>query len=192
MMRARSMRWTHLGSLFIASLLVAACGASGSTPPAAASDRFAVASTAKVDNQGRGLDVGDLAPDFMMTQSNGKTSRLSDWKGRPVVINFWATWCTPCQEEMPLLIEAHRTHSADGLIMLGVNAQESAEQAKKFVDKFQIPFAVVLDSRGEVMQLYTVRGLPTTVFIDREGRIVARYAGLLSRKVLDEFLVQIQ
>ncbi len=191
-MRASSMRHAWLGLLLTVALIIGGCGAAEEAPPATVAGDFAVASTSRVDNKGRGLDVGNLAPDFVLKHSDGKTSKLSDWHGRPIVMNFWATWCAPCQEEMPALVEAYRTHSADGLIMVGVNAQESAEQAKKFVDKFQMPFPVVLDSRGEVMQLYMVRGLPTTIFIDREGRIAARYAGLLNRKLLDEFVSKIK
>lgn len=183
--------WVSL--LLTAALVVAGCGAvDDASSREAAGSGLAVASTAKVNNQGRGLDVGNLAPEFVLKHADGETSNLSDWLGQPVIMNFWASWCAPCKEEMPALIDAYRAHEADGLVVLGVNAQESAEQAKTFVDKFQMPFPVALDSRGEVMQLYMVRGLPTTIFIDREGRIAMRYAGLLTEELLDEFVAKIK
>jgi len=77
-------------------------------------------------------------------------------------------------------------------MIVGVNAQETASQAAAFVDDFGITFPVVLDIRGEVQQLYSVRGLPTTVFIDREGRVVERWPGLLDRRALEESLAEIQ
>lgn len=174
----------------VASLLVAGCGAAA---PATTENSagFAVASTAKVDNRSTGLNVGDQAPDFVLLQADGETTRLSDLRGQPVVMNFWASWCVPCREEMPEIIRAYQAHQDESLAVLGINAQESAEQAKGFVDELQIPFPVVLDTRGEVMQLYQVRGLPTTWFIDREGRIVARHAGLLTQSLLEKYLAEI-
>lgn len=171
---------------------LALAGCAGEQPATLGTGALAVASTAKVNNQGRGLEVGDLAPDFTLTDANGEVSRLSDWQGQPVVINFWASWCAPCKEEMPEFVKAHQANQDSGLVVLGVNAQESAAQAQEFVDKFAMPFHVALDTRGDVMQVYNVRGLPTTIFIDREGRIAARYAGLLNEELLGEFIAAIK
>lgn len=175
----------------VAALAVAGCGAAAPTATGEGSGGFAVASTAKVNNRDAGLNVGDQAPDFVLLQADGNATKLSDLRGQPVVMNFWASWCVPCREEMPEIIRAYQAHQDQSLAVLGINAQESAEQARRFVDNLQIPFPVVLDIHGEVMQLYQVRGLPTTWFIDREGRIVARHAGLLTKPLLEKYLAEI-
>ena len=176
------------------SLGVAGCGAAdpvseNSGGPAAAG--LPDATVRGVDNKNRGMEEGQLAPDFVMKAQDGTKTRLSDWRGRPVVVNFWATWCAPCKAEMPEFVAAYEKHQADGLVILGVNAQESAQQAAAFVEKFGMRFPVTLDSRGEVQNLYLVRGLPTTIFIDREGVVSARWAGLLTPELLEEFLAEI-
>lgn len=153
---------------------------------------LAEATTRGVDNRERGLEVGQLAPDFVLQFADGRETRLSDWQGQPVVLNFWASWCAPCKEEMPEFVAAHRRYQDDGLVVVGVNAQETTAQAAEFVRRFDMDFPVALDSRGDVQQLYNVRGLPTTVFIDRAGRIVNRWAGLLDQRTLEAQLAEIR
>jgi succinate dehydrogenase hydrophobic membrane anchor protein len=110
----------------------------------------------------------------------GRSQTLAAYAGRVVVLNFWATWCAPCREEMPEFVAAYDRYQDDGLVIVGVNAQETASQAAGFMDNFNMTFPVALDARGDVQQLYNVRGLPTTVFIDREGRVAERWAGLFA------------
>ncbi len=135
-----------------------------------------MASIRGIDNEGRGLEIGQLAPDFEMQYPDGRKVKLSDFKGKPVIVNFWATWCAPCEAELPEFVQTYEKYKDQGLVILGVNAQEFGEDANKFVEKYNLSFPVTLDSRGEVMGLYGVRGLPTTLFIDPEGR-VARTLG---------------
>ena len=176
-----------------AALWLAGCGRVASQEVTATGlPNLAEASTRGVNNANRGLEKGQLAPDFAMQFPDGRRTRLSDWQGQPVVLNFWATWCAPCREEMPAFVDLFHERQEEGLMIVGVNAQETASQAAAFVDDFGITFPVVLDSRGEVQQLYSVRGLPTTVFIDREGRVVERWPGLLDRRALEESLAEIQ
>ncbi|MCS6844654.1 MAG: TlpA family protein disulfide reductase [Caldilineales bacterium] len=188
--------WRRLTLAAAAALLVVAlsagCGGGGGPAANSGDGSLPVASTARIDNRGRGLEKGDLAPDFALSYPDGTRTRLSDLKGQAVVMNFWASWCAPCKEEMPGFAKAHRRYSDEGVVIIGINAQETAEQAQKFLDQVAVPFTVALDTRGEVMQAYNVRGLPTTVFIDREGRIAVRYAGLLSEQQLEAFIAQIK
>jgi peroxiredoxin len=179
--------------LLAAALLVAGCGGAASDEVVAAGlPNLAEATTRGVNNAQRGLEPGQLAPNFTLQFADGRKTQLSDWQGQPVVLNFWATWCAPCREEMPEFVAAYDRYQDDGLVIVGVNAQESASQAAGFMGDFGMAFPVALDTRGDVQQLYNVRGLPTTVFIDREGRIVERWAGLLSAAALEELLAEIR
>ncbi len=180
--------------LLAAALLAAGCGGSAASDDvvAAGLPNLAEVTTRGVNNAQRGLEVGQLAPDFILQFADGTKTKLSDWQGQPVVLNFWATWCAPCREEMPEFVAAYERYQDDGLVIVGVNAQESASQAAGFIEDFNMAFPVALDARGDVQQLYNVRGLPTTVFIDREGRIVERWAGLLRASALEELLAEIR
>jgi peroxiredoxin len=175
-------------------LLAAGCGggAANDEVVAAGLPNLAEATTRGVNNAQRGLEPGQLAPDFTLQFADGTKTQLSDWQGQPIVLNFWATWCAPCREEMPEFVAAYDRYQDDGLVIVGVNAQESASQAAEFMGNFGMDFPVALDERGDVQQLYNVRGLPTTVFIDREGRIVERWAGLLRASALEELLAEIR
>jgi peroxiredoxin len=182
-----------LSILLAAALLVAGCGGAASDEVVAAGlPNLAEATTRGVNNAQRGLEPGQLAPNFTLQFADGRKTQLSDWQGQPVVLNFWATWCAPCREEMPEFVAAYDRYQDDGLVIVGVNAQESASQAAGFMGDFGMAFPVALDTRGDVQQLYNVRGLPTTVFIDREGRIVERWAGLLRASALEELLAEIR
>ncbi|HSN78585.1 MAG TPA: TlpA disulfide reductase family protein [Anaerolineae bacterium] len=181
--------------LLAAALLVAGCGggsAANDEVVATGLPNLAEATTRGVNNAQRGLEPGQLAPDFTLQFPDGTKTQLSDWQGQPVVLNFWATWCAPCREEMPEFVAAYDRYQDDGLVVVGVNAQETASQAAAFMGDFNMGFPVALDTRGDVQQLYNVRGLPTTVFIDREGRIVERWAGLLRAPALEELLAEIR
>lgn len=180
-------------ALLVSAWFMAACdsndpgGASASGP----ARNIAVASLDAIDNTDRGLDDDQLAPDFRLIYANGEQINVSDWLGQPVILNFWATWCAPCRAEMPELVDAYEAHSDQGLVIVGVNVLESEEKAQEFMAQFDMDFPVVLDGRGELQQLYQVRGLPTTLFIDREGRIAVRWAGLLTTQLLEQFLQEI-
>jgi len=178
-----------LAAVIIAQF-VAACSAQSPGSDKAGAD-LPVASIRGIDNKDRGLDVGQLAPDFEMQYPDGRKVKLSDFKGKPVIVNFWATWCAPCEAELPEFVQTYDKYKDQGLVILGVNAQESGEDANKFVEKYSLSFPVTLDSRGEVMGLYAVRGLPTTLFIDPEGRVAVRWAGILTKPMIEEYLGQI-
>ncbi len=115
--------------------------------------------------------VGFPAPDFSLSNLDGQSVRLADWRGQPLVLNFWATWCPPCRAEMPALQAAAQAYGDQGVRVLGVNQAEDPNPVVGFMQTLGLDFPVLLDRDAAVSQLYRVRSLPTTFFIDREGVI---------------------
>lgn len=132
--------------------------------------------------------VGYGAPDFTLTNLDGKSVHLRDFRGRVVVINFWATWCEPCRTEMPILQSAYRVNQLLGLEILAVNFDESRSEVQEFRDQMSLGFTMLLDPGGVIQRLYRVSGYPTTFFVDREGVIRAQHVGHLNESQLDEYL----
>jgi peroxiredoxin len=126
---------------------------------------------------------GSLAPDFLLEDLPGGEARLSDYRGHPVVLNFWATWCKPCRQEMPQFVEAYDKYRSEGLVVIGLNLQEGKAVIKPFVDDYGMDFPVLIDRDGEVGDRYRLLGLPTTFFIDRDGVIRSIFTGPLEDEV---------
>lgn len=120
---------------------------------------------------GQGLSVGDPAPDFQLNSLDGQTVSLSDFKGSPVLLNFWASWCGPCVKEMPYLQQIYDDWQVMGLTLLAVNIMESPSKVEDFMQSQGLTFPVLLDSEGEIAGQYVEEGIPTTFFIDTEGII---------------------
>ena len=120
---------------------------------------------------------GALAPDFLLPTLDGKTVRLSDLRGKGVVINFWATWCPPCRKEMPQLVAAYQRYRNEGLEVVAVNVGEPEDRVRQFAEEFGMRFTVALDKIGAVARTYSLLGLPTTFFVDRQGVIRIVHAG---------------
>lgn len=135
-----------------------------------------------------GLEVGQLAPDFEISTTDGRRVRLSDFRGRPVVVNFHALWCTSCLVEMPELKAAQEERGLDSFAVLAINAGETRERAIEFEDFLEAPFTFALDLDLKISDLYRVRGLPATVFIDAEGVVQTWYAGYTGVERMDLFL----
>jgi len=114
---------------------------------------------------------GQTAPDFALKSSTGENLRLSEYRGDVVMINFWATWCGPCRQEMPLLDELYSRYQRVGFNLLGVNIDDDAGRAMQMLDELGVSFPVLFDTRKEVSKLYDVQAMPVTVLVDREGRI---------------------
>lgn len=115
--------------------------------------------------------AGQPAPDFALKSATGENLRLSEYRGDVVMINFWATWCGPCRQEMPLLDELYSRYQRVGFNLLGVNIDDDSGRAMQMVSDLGISFPVLFDSRKEVSKLYAVEAMPVTVLVDREGRI---------------------
>lgn len=115
--------------------------------------------------------TGQAAPDFALKSSSGENLRLSEYRGDVVMVNFWATWCGPCRQEMPLLDELYSRYERVGFSLLGVNIDDDSRKAMRMVSELGVSFPVLFDARKEVSKLYEVDAMPVTVLIDREGTI---------------------
>ena len=129
--------------------------------------------------------VGDLAPNFELESLDGDEVFLSDFRGQPVVLNFWAKWCRPCRAEMPQLVAAHDKYRDEGLVIIGLNLQEGRSVIEPFVEEFGVDFTVLLDRDGDVENEYRLLGLPETFFIDRDGVIRSIYRGSFEEEIQD-------
>lgn len=117
-----------------------------------------------------------VAPDFELKRLNGDgTLRLSSLRGRVVVLNFWASWCIPCKSEAPLLEAAWQRYRRQGLVVLGVDAQDFKSDARHFIRRYGLTYPSVADGSGSTLDRYGVSGFPETWFIDRRGRLVAEH-----------------
>lgn len=129
----------------------------------------------------RGAEVravpGHPAPSFAAAELNGGQVELDSYKGKGVLLNFWASWCTPCVNELPLLNEAYKLTGVD---MIAINVGEKPEAVQKFVERYELAFPVALDPELDLKRMYRAAGLPLTVLIDGEGRLIERYEGELT------------
>lgn len=143
-----------------------------------------------------GLDVAAResrpAPDFVLQTLAGGELRLSDLQGKPVLVNFWATWCTSCRSEIPDLIDAYERYQSQGLMIIGVNLREGAARVRSFVDDFEITFPIAFDRSGEVAQTWRIggpnEGVPSSYFIDRNGVVRKVVFGGMSARVIEDNL----
>ncbi|HXF97601.1 MAG TPA: TlpA disulfide reductase family protein [Gaiellaceae bacterium] len=121
------------------------------------------------------------APDFTLERLDREGSlTLSDLRGRAVVLNFWASWCAPCKEEAPFLERMWREYRAKGLVVVGVDAKDFRRDARAFARRFGLTFPLVYDGPGDILPAYGVTGFPETFVLDREGRVVAAFAGAVN------------
>jgi peroxiredoxin len=132
-----------------------------------------------------GTEAGQIAPDFELERVDGGEAWLTDFRGHPVVLNFWATWCQPCRQEMPQLVNAYDKNKDEGLVIIGLNLQEGRDLIRPFAEDFGIDFPILIDRDGDVGDQYRLLGLPTTYFIDANGVIVSIFRGPLEDKVKD-------
>jgi len=124
--------------------------------------------------------VSSPAPDFTLKSLSGKNLKLSEMAGNVVLINFWASWCGPCREEMPLLNDLHNKYQPLGFTVLGINVEEQTEMARGFLKDYPVDFPVLLDDKNQVSKLYEVVAMPTTVVVDRDGKLRFLHKGYKS------------
>lgn len=137
-----------------------------------------------------GLAVGELAPDFELETLDGKKVKLSDYKGKKVILNFWATWCPPCKAEIPHMQKYYEEFAKeDNFEILAVNLtsyKENVKYVKKFIKTYEMTFPVLLDTEGEQMNAYDIHIIPTTYFLDTEGVIQKKVRGPVDQDSMQE------
>ncbi len=118
------------------------------------------------------------APDFSLKDLTGKKVEIKDYKGKIIFLNFWATWCGPCKEEMPSLEVLHEKFKGEKFVLLTVSVDyEGLKPVQEFLNKQHYTFPVLLDPNGEILDLFEVKGIPTTFIIDKKGRVIGRAIG---------------
>jgi cytochrome c biogenesis protein CcmG, thiol:disulfide interchange protein DsbE len=141
---------------------------------------------------GTGGDVGSAAPDFQVPALDGGGDvHLADFRGRPVIVNFWASWCNPCRQEFPLLQQALRDHRANGLAVVGVTYQDIPGDSRDFVKKRNATWPQGVDDNGEVAQAFGVRAIPQSFFVRPDGTIAARVFGITTATALADPLAKL-
>lgn len=115
--------------------------------------------------------MGEPAPDFTLKSNTGSNLRLSEQRGSVVLINFWASWCGPCRKEMPLLEQLYKKYSPLGFTMLGVNVDKDISLADKILRDIPVSFPILYDPQGDISKTYDVDAMPTTVIVDRDGKM---------------------
>lgn len=139
------------------------------------------------DERGK-LKVGDQAPNFVLTDVEGNKHRLSDYRGKGVFLNFWGTWCKPCEKEMPYMNNQYKVFRDQGVEILAVNVGESDFAVNKFINKHHLVFPVLIDKKKDVLQTYGIVPLPTTVMIDPNGKVTHISKGELTEKNIEALM----
>lgn len=135
---------------------------------------------------------GEPAPDFSVTLMDGTTAKLSDFRGKPVMLNFWASWCGPCTAEMKNIEAVYQKHTNDDFVILAVNQGEGAETVQGYKDLWKLNFRLVRDETNDASRLYRVQALPTTIFVDAQGKISeVHIGGPMSIEFIEERINQL-
>ena len=136
-------------------------------------------------------EIGAQAPDFALRDLEGNEVRLSDYRGRTVLLTFWATWCGPCRLEMPTFEGRFQELKDDGFTVLGLNYDEPAEDVSAFRDELGLSYPLLLDPGGSVQRLYRIRGYPSSIFVDPQGVVRIVHIGLITEGQLRDYLVEL-
>lgn len=124
-----------------------------------------------------GAEVGEKAPDFELETLDGEKLQLRDLEGKTVLINFWATWCKPCRDEMPAIQSVYNRFKDQDFVVVGVNIAETPVSVKGFTRQLELDFPVVLDRNREVTKLYNIGPIPSSLFVDKNGKVVRKHDG---------------
>jgi len=136
-------------------------------------------------------EVSGPAPDFTLQSRSGENLKLSEFRGEVVMINFWASWCGPCRQEMPLLDELYRRYHPMGFTILGINVEQERENALRLLEEIPVSFPILFDSDNRVAERYALSAMPSTVMVDRDGNLRFVHLGYLPGYE-DEYEAQIK
>lgn len=142
-----------------------------------------------------GIDAGNLAPDFELTTLEGKKLKLSDYKGKKVILNFWATWCPPCKAEVPDMVKFYSSYKDKDIVILGVNLTQSEKDQRSvrdFVNSYGITYPVPLDMESTVAEVYRVTAIPTSYIIDTNGIISQKVVGPMDFEAMKSMVARIK
>lgn len=129
---------------------------------------------------------GDKAPDFSLVGMDGKTHKLSEYKGKTVLLNFWGTFCPPCKDEMPAMQKQYEQSKREDIEFLAVNLAESPITVQNFISQYNVTFPILLDDKEEIRKRYGVINYPTTFFIGPDGRIASVKVGQMTEEFLEQ------
>ena len=138
------------------------------------------------------VEIGEKAPDFDLVDLNGQKHQLSDYEGQGVFLNFWGTFCKPCEKEFPYIDNQYKYFKDKGVQVLAVDVGETEFAVRKFVERHELTFPVVIDKSEEVQTAYGINPLPITFLIDKDGTVVKSHTGQLTEEMVHEFMKQIQ
>ena len=183
-------RWINVVPL-IASLLAIGIGAlliirpsifAPAVPPAGL--------TGSLNSNARMPKEGEVVPDFQLATLDGRTVKLSDLRGHPVLINFWATWCGPCKDELPLIVAAYDANKAKGFRVLAIDstAFDDLTNIKDFASNFKMTFDVLMDSDDAISTDWNIMGLPSSFFIRADGTVAKVHVGQMTADQLNEYM----
>ncbi len=127
------------------------------------------------------------APVFLLPDISGNRIALDDYLGKVVIINFWATWCIPCKQEIPILNDISQEYPED-IVFLGVNVGDNLETVRKYIEEVDVSYPILIDETGVVGITYHVVGYPTTYFVDTTGIIRGKYVGLITHRIIQQYL----
>ena len=138
------------------------------------------------------LKVGDEAPDFSLVDLKGEKHQLSKYRGQGVFLNFWGTWCKPCEKEFPLMEKQYQVFKDQGVEILAVDIAESDFVVQKFVDRKRLTFPVLIDKTKSVMESYNINPLPTTILVNPDGKIKKIITGEMTEEDIKGYMEQIK
>lgn len=136
--------------------------------------------------------VGEKAPDFVLTDMDGNKHRLSDYEGQGVFLNFWGTWCKPCEKEMPYMNNQYKQFKDEGVQVLAVNVGETDLAVNKFSERYDLAFPIVIDKDSQVQSAYGINPLPATFLIDKDGKVVKYITGEMTEETIKNYMEQIK
>ena len=180
--------WLVLGLLAI--VLVGLLAIQGCTPSAQDITRERQPGPPPPTNLPPAPEVGRLAPDFTLVDLEGNQVSLSDFRGKTVFINFWATWCPPCRAEMPEIEAVYQEYKNKDVVVIGVDLQETEGEVRQFVQRGGYSWIFVIDATGEVANNYRITAIPTSFFVDKEGIIRAINVGAMTKKTMESKLAE--